>query len=373
MTASTVTAPVATQQREQPSYRAFGVRLVRARRLSPSFLRMTFTGPDLDEFGTDGLDQRIKLVLPAACGAKVDLAMFSDPDWYATWRTLPDDERYPLRTYTVRAVRPAAAEVDVDVVLHGVEPGKTFTRGCGLAELLGCVCTANVGPAVRWCSAARPGDPIVLIGPNARYEGPATGIEWKPPAAARSYLLAGDETAVPAICSILESLPADAHAQAFLEVPTEYDELDLRVPAGVQVHWLPRSRGAGEPDAVPAECVFADADTTADDAATAGAAAGGAPVAAPHGTLLESALRAGVRRLVESRRTGVDLEDIDLDQGILWEVPESSAAPEGVYAWVAGEASTVKTLRRFLVRDVGLDRKAVAFMGYWRAGRAEGS
>lgn len=352
MTASTASAPVDTQQREEPSYRAFGVRLLRARRLSPSFLRMTFTGPDLDEFGTDGLDQRIKLVLPAACGAKVDLAMFSDPDWYSTWRTMPDDERYPLRTYTVRAVRPAVAEVDVDVVLHGVEPGKTFTRGCGLAELLGCVCTANVGPAVRWCAAARTGDPIVLLGPNARYEGPATGIAWNPPADALTYLLAGDETAVPAICSILESLPADAQAQAFLEVPTEYDELDLRVPAGVQVHWLPRS-----------------VEDRSDDAGLSGRTT----PPAPHGSLLESALRAGVRRLVESRRTGVDLEDIDLEHRTLWEVPESSAAPEGVYAWVAGEASTVKTLRRFLVRDVGLDRKAVAFMGYWRAGRAEGS
>ncbi len=365
MPARTVTAAATTEQREQPSYRAFAVRLLRARRLSPSFLRMTFTGPDLDEFGTEGLDQRIKLVLPAACGAKVDPKLFDDPDWYSTWRTMPDDERYPLRTYTIRAVRPAAAEVDVDVVLHGVEPGKTFTRGCGLAELLGCVCKANVGPAVRWCSAARPGDPIVLIGPNALYQGPATGIEWKPPADARSYLLAGDETAVPAICSILESLPQDAQAQAFLEVPTEYDELDVRVPAGVQVHWLPRSRGAGQPDLPPADCAFAE---VGDDESSPPV---GPP--APHGSLLESALRAGVRRLVESRRTGVDVEDVDLEGQIIWDVPESAAAPEGVYAWVAGEAGTVKTLRRFLVRDVGLDRKAVAFMGYWRAGRAEGS
>ena len=114
-----VSAPAGPQQRVQPAYRGFAVHVDRARRLSPSFLRMTFTGPDLDEFGTDGLDQRVKLVLPAACGAQVDLNLFADDAWHRTWAAMPDDERYPLRTYTVRAVRPAQREVDVDVVLHG--------------------------------------------------------------------------------------------------------------------------------------------------------------------------------------------------------------------------------------------------------------
>jgi NADPH-dependent ferric siderophore reductase len=41
------------------------------------------------------------------------------------------------------------------------------------------------------------------------------------------------------------------------------------------------------------------------------------------------------------------------------------------YAWIAGEAGVVKDLRRYLVRDVGIDRKQVAFMGYWRKGKAE--
>ena len=41
------------------------------------------------------------------------------PDWYARWRALPDERRNPIRTYTVRAVRRDAPEVDVDIVLHG--------------------------------------------------------------------------------------------------------------------------------------------------------------------------------------------------------------------------------------------------------------
>ncbi len=333
----------ATGRAARPAYRAFEVEVARARRLSPSFLRMTFTGPDLDEFATTGLDQRVKLVLPAACGARIDVRQFATDDWYVGWRAKPDDEREPLRTYTIRAVRPHEREVDGDVVLHGVSPGGVTTRGCGLAELLGCACSAGAGPAVRWCAAARQGDPIVLIGPDAGYAGPPTGIEWRPPADATRFLLAGDETAAPAICSILEQLPADASGQAFVEVPTRHDALDVRVPAGVELHWLPR---AESPSAAPF---------------------------ALHGELLEEAVRREARRLVAAKHAGVEPDEVDVDAAILWEVPEEAAAPDGLYAWVAGEAAVVRSIRRHLVRDVGIDRRAVAFMGYWRTGRAEGA
>ncbi|WP_433855702.1 siderophore-interacting protein [Streptomyces kronopolitis] len=41
------------------------------------------------------------------------------------------------------------------------------------------------------------------------------------------------------------------------------------------------------------------------------------------------------------------------------------------YAWVAGEAGTVKAVRRHLVRERGIDRRAVTFTGYWRRGATE--
>ncbi len=43
----------------------------------------------------------------------------------------------------------------------------------------------------------------------------------------------------------------------------------------------------------------------------------------------------------------------------------------GFYAWLAGEAGAVVGLRRHLVGERGIDRRAVAFMGYWRRGRAQ--
>ncbi|MGO2536830.1 MAG: siderophore-interacting protein, partial [Brachybacterium tyrofermentans] len=62
------------------------------------------------------------------------------------------------------------------------------------------------------------------------------------------------------------------------------------------------------------------------------------------------------------------LEDVDVDSSILWETTTGHGA---FYAWLAGEAGVIKSLRRHLVSDLGLDRKQVSFMGYWRAGRPE--
>ena len=64
-------------------------------------------------------------------------------------------------------------------------------------------------------------------------------------------------------------------------------------------------------------------------------------------------------------------EQSDLPDTPLWDVPEGHSLDGDCYAWLAGEASAITTLRRFLVREAGLDRRQVAFMGYWRMGRAE--
>jgi NADPH-dependent ferric siderophore reductase len=51
--------------------------------------------------------------------------------------------------------------------------------------------------------------------------------------------------------------------------------------------------------------------------------------------------------------------------------PDVPAGARPFYAWIAGEAAVIKDVRRYLVREVGIDRKQVAFMGYWRQGKAE--
>ncbi|HEV7871884.1 MAG TPA: siderophore-interacting protein [Modestobacter sp.] len=297
-----------------PEYRFFSATVASLQRLSPSFLRLTFAGPELTGFGVGGADQRIKLVISHDGGPVRDL-LSDGPGWYQEYCGLPDERRPHLRTYTVRAARPQLGEIDVDVVLHGVNDG-------------------SPGPAAGWAAAAVAGDPIVLQGPDRSGTGRAWGVEWAPPAEGTLFL-AGDETAVPAISVIIEALTAGRRAIAVLEVPEAGDVLSLAVPPGVEIRWLVRgSRARGE-----------------------------ALGPAVHAALCELGVAASA--------AGQDPEDVDLDGGILWEVPETGA--DGCYAWLAGEAGMVKKLRRRLVRDLGVPRTAVAFMGYWRLGAAEGS
>ena len=75
-----------------------------------------------------------------------------------------------------------------------------------------------------------------------------------------------------------------------------------------------------------------------------------------------------VSTALASSAAAFDTVDIDLE--VLWEV--AAAAGSSAYAWIAGEAGAVKTIRRHLVRERGIDKGAVSFMGYWRTGRAEG-
>lgn len=288
------------------------------RRLSPHFVRVTFTGADFDVFGTAGLDQRIKLILPLADGSISDIgqhheAIIDSGDWYAIWRALPTATRSPLRTYTVRRVDAATRTVVVDFVVHH-----------------------DAGPAGTWAENASVGQEIVIVGPDQRSDGYRLGLDWHP-GTARRVLLAGDETAAPAISGILESLDESYEVDAFIEVPTAADRLTLDLPRAFRVTWIAReSRGHG---------------TALSEAVSAWTAASGDVIS-----------RAAAPRAQE-------LVDVDVDVDLLWDSPEDSDGE--FYSWIAGEAAMVKGLRRHLVQGCGVDRKRVAFMGYWRLGQSE--
>lgn len=300
---------------DQMSYRFFAASVVRTERLSPSFLRLTLTGPDLAGFGFAGADQRFKLVLSDDAASIEDLLSVAGPDWYAHWCTMPAETRPALRTYTARAFRPDVAELDVDVVLHGVAADGTPDP--------------HAGPAATWAATAGPGAEVVLLGPDRPGTGRRWGVEWAPPVEADTLFLAGDETAVPAIASIIEGLAVGPRVVAVLEVPEARDFLSLQLPAGVDVRWLARGDRA-------------------------------------RGELLEPAVHRALTELGIARPSAGTQVDDDGD-GVLWEVPEAGAHTR-CYAWLAGEAGVVKQLRRRLVRDLGVDRDSVAFMGYWRVG-----
>jgi NADPH-dependent ferric siderophore reductase len=309
-TTATVTGEPETPVEIAPD-RPFWARVARTWRLGPTFLRITFVLDAGADFGGHGFDQRINVILPRHAGDGFE-AFPRGRDWYGAWRKMPVGSRNPIRTYTVRALRPDTRELDIDFVLHG-----------------------DGGPACRWARSARPGDLLLIIGPDARHRGPVGDVAWCPPESPDRLLIAGDETAVPAISAIVESLTAQIPAQVVLEVPDPNDVLDLTVASGAAVTWLPRGHRA------------------------------------PPGHLLVPAVKNLVRdNLVHDLATAHPVIARDDGADELWEVPDRDAVTrDGFYAWLAGEAGMVTQLRRHLVQQVGIDRGAVAFMGYWRLGR----
>ncbi|MDG9931267.1 MULTISPECIES: siderophore-interacting protein [unclassified Pseudomonas] len=297
------------------SYSLFDVELKRRTELSPSLGRFVFTGPDVARMRTLAPDQRIKLLFPAPDGSPPQLP--HEGDWHKNLRALDPQSRPPMRTYTIRALRHEALEVDVDFVLHG-----------------------ETGPASAWATHARPGDRLQMVAPDIRYPSDPGGYEWRPPTDVRHVLLIGDETALPAIAGIIEQLAERQDApvvQAFLEIPTERDALPLPRGPLTRLHWLPR--------------------------AETGARHGARMIEAAHelATLPSSAPR---------EENWMPLDQVDIDRELPWEL--ASPVDTAFYAWVAGESAAVMAIRRHFIGELGLDRRASSFMGYWRHGKVLG-
>ena len=144
--------------------------------------------------------------------------------WQESWRAMPEAERSPMRTYTIREITTAgdAVRLVTDFVVHEAATGDE----------------SALGPACRWALTARPGDVVHIVGPHRR--SPMYGGTEFDPGALRDLLLIGDETALPAIARILEDVGPGFTGHAFVEVPTAADIPVLPEHDLVDVTWLVR-------------------------------------------------------------------------------------------------------------------------------------
>ncbi|MGP8302977.1 siderophore-interacting protein [Streptomyces inhibens] len=179
-------------------------RVQRTEQLTPHMVRVVLGGEGLAEFAAgEYSDHYVKLVFPLP---GVD---YPEPFDIAQIRAEFPRDRWPrTRTYTVRAWDAGTRQLAVDFVVHGDE---------GLA-----------GP---WAAAVQPGEEIFLLGPGGAYV-PEAGADW--------HLLAGDESALPAIAASLARIPAGASVHAFIEVAGPEERQELEVPAGAEISWLYR-------------------------------------------------------------------------------------------------------------------------------------
>ncbi|NGN64290.1 siderophore-interacting protein [Streptomyces sp. A7024] len=192
-------------------------RVVRTERLTPHMVRLVLGGEGLAGFGAgEYTDHYIKIVFPLP-----DVTYPEPFDMAQIREEFPRAEWPVTRTYTVRSWDPELLELTVDFVVHGDE---------GLA-----------GP---WADKAVPGDEVLFLGPGGAYA-PNPDADW--------HLLAGDESALPAIAAALEAMPAGAKVHCFVEVADREERQPLPAPAGADITWLFRNGmpvGAALVDAV---------------------------------------------------------------------------------------------------------------------------
>jgi len=163
-------------------------------------VRVTFAGPDLEGLTVEQPAASVRLLIPSAGAHELVV-----PVWNGNEFLLPHGQRPAIRTFTPRRVDPAALEIDLEIVLHGD------------------------GVASEWAAEATPGDLAAVSGPGRGY-----AVDRDAPA----FLLAGDETAIPAISQLLEVLPAETPVEVHVEVahPDARVEMPRHPRAGVAWH-----------------------------------------------------------------------------------------------------------------------------------------
>lgn len=243
-------------------------------------VRVVLGGSGFDTFTpSEFTDSYIKLVFVAD---DVDMTGLPRPLTLDSFADLPAERQPVVRTMTVRRADPAAREIAIDVVVHGEH-----------------------GAAGPWAVGAEPGQPVYLMGPGGAYA-PDPAADW--------HLLAGDETALPAIAVALEALPPNAIGKVFIEIAGPEDEIALTVPDGVHVNWIYRG---GRADLVPEDR------------------------AGDHAPLIEA-------------------------------VTTTQWLPGQVHAFIHGEAQAVMhNLRPYIRKHREVDAKWASISGYWRRGRTE--
>jgi NADPH-dependent ferric siderophore reductase len=170
--------------------------------ITPRMRRITLGGPELAGFVSLGSDDHIKLLFPQNAAEQ---AALQSP----TFTVKGDGPQPAMRDYTPRRFDLDLGELDIDFVLHGD------------------------GPASTWAQQAQPGQHLYIGGPRGSLIVPDIFD---------SYLLIGDETALPAIGRRLEELPAGRKVLAVIEIADLAERQTLESAAEVDIIWVVRGQ-----------------------------------------------------------------------------------------------------------------------------------
>lgn len=256
------TAPELDLSTHVPRFLTYRAVVQRVRAIGPNFVRVTLGGRELQAYQTSGIAPKVKIFVPHDTKDEPEVPKFG-PSGFA----YADGVRTPVvRTYTVRAHRLAAGEIDIDFVVH------------------------QDGPAGRWAAGARAGDRVVITN--------ASGSSF--PDDLSTLLFVGDPSSLAAIMTVVETLDSATSFAVLLLAERATDIIPIEPPAAGHTRWIIAS------------------DTTD-----------------PSSELVDRILELVVGH------------DID-------------------YVWVAGEANTLRHVRRALRDEAGYTKENSRVVGYWR-------
>ncbi|WP_405145004.1 SIP domain-containing protein [Sphaerisporangium sp. NBC_01403] len=211
---SSARARSAYVDRARSSVRAFPLcagmlEVVSGEQLSPLMRRLVLRLVDAGPLPVEEPAETITLIWPAAGADEVVLPELK------RWRFPETAGRQHAVNLTVRRYDRAAGLVTLDFFLH-----------------------VDDGPASRWARDAVPGDQVGFAGSR---------VHWVTDPTAEWTLMVGDETALPSMAAIAETLPAGHRAIAVAEVrdTAEHVALDAPIPEMYWVHRGERRPGEG--------------------------------------------------------------------------------------------------------------------------------
>lgn len=172
--------------------------------LTPGLVRVTLGGEQFTAFpDRPETDKYAKLYFPPAAST-----LEPPYDLAALREQVPFEQLPTVRTYTIRQVDHDRRTIDIDFVVHG-----------------------DTGVAGPWAASAQPGDRLTMSSPGGGYS---------PDLGADARVLIGDESAIPAIASALESLPAGVTAITIIETRSG----SHRLPLAGDVTWIDEQHDA---------------------------------------------------------------------------------------------------------------------------------
>jgi NADPH-dependent ferric siderophore reductase len=185
-------------------------------------LRIRLGGSELAGLEVTEPAASVRVLLPSP--GTEDLVM---PAWNGNEFLLADGTRPVIRTFTPRRFDAAGPALDLDVVLH------------------------EGGAASAWAAAATPGA-------EAAVSGPGRGFEIDP--STPTFLLGGDESAIPAISQLLEALDPSVTVAVHIEVARPDARQALPHHPGATVSWHDLPAGAVHGSALEAAVRDAEID-----------------------------------------------------------------------------------------------------------------